>query len=371
MSALVGLASLLPAQDEVPADRETLIDACGVDPGWTCEWTFEATENETLAQVAEFVVTKPLKILFILAVAWLLSRLVRRGIKRFVRSIETGVRSGRFTKMRQLTPNSLLDTGEVNLRSAARAQTIAIVLRSVSSVIIWGIALIYIFNILGFELGPLLAGAGIVGVAIGFGAQSLVKDFLSGIFMLIEDQYGVGDIVDLGEASGVVEGVSLRSTRLRDVDGTVWHVPNGEIRRVGNKSQQWARALLDVTVTYGTDISHATDVIKRVADDVWRDEDWSDRILEEPEVWGVEDLGPDGVIIRLVVKTQPATQFDIMRQLRVRLKEAFEAEGIELPYPQTAIVVRPHDEDEAPPIGPADGERRLGSPGQQRRQAQQ
>src|SRR5690606_29200479 len=129
--------------------------------------------------------------------------------------------------------------------------------------------------------------------------QSLVKDFLSGIFMIIEDQYGVGDVIDVGEAVGTVEGLTLRTTRLRSVDGAVWHVPNGEIRRVGNMSQQWSRALLDIEVAYGTDIAHARSVIAAVADEVFRAPEWTTKILEQPEIWGVERLGADGIAIRL------------------------------------------------------------------------
>src|SRR5439155_11376125 len=180
-------------------------------------------------------------------------------------------------------------------------------------------------------LGPLLAGAGIVGVAIGFGAQTLVKDFLSGMFMLIEDQFGVGDVIDAGFASGVVEGVSLRTTRLRDVEGTVWHIPNGEIHRIANKSQDWSRAVLDVQVALGTDLREAERVIKEVADAVWTEERWSTSILEEPEVWGGEGMAANSVTIRLVVKTKPSDQWDLMRVLRERISSAFLAAGIKLP----------------------------------------
>jgi small conductance mechanosensitive channel len=189
----------------------------------------------------------------------------------------------------------------------------------------------------GVDLAPLIAGAGIVGIALGFGAQSLVKDFLSGIFMLLEDQFGVGDVIDCGEASGVVEGVSLRTTRLRDVEGTVWHVPNGQIVRVGNKSQEWSRALLDVQVAYDTDVATAIRVIKEVADEVWHDPDLASSVLEEPEVWGVEVLGPDGITIRVVLKTRPADQWTVLRQLRRRLKVALDAAGVEVPHLQRMV----------------------------------
>ena len=172
-------------------------------------------------------------------------------------------------------------------------------------------------------------------VALGFGSQSLVKDFLSGVFILVEDQFGVGDIVDLdGQTSGVVDAVSLRTTRLRAVDGTLWHVPNGEIRRVGNKSQHWSRALIDIEVAYDTDLDHAEAVIAKVADEIATgDAD----VIEQPEVWGVEQLGANGIVIRLVVKTRPSEQFRVSRELRRRIKAAFDAEGIEIPFPQQTV----------------------------------
>ena len=209
---------------------------------------------------------------------------------------------------------------------------------------------------LGVNLGPLIAAAGIAGVALGFGAQSLVKDFLAGIFILVEDQYGVGDIIDIGEVSGTlvtgtVEGVSLRATRLRSTNGTVWHVPNGTILRVGNMSQQWARALLDVSVVYGSDLDQAQAVIKRAADELWQDPAWSDEVLEEPELWGVENLAPEGVTIRLVVKTQPAEQFRVLRELRARIKAALDAVGVDLSSTQRTLVMQ---RDPASPAAPVD-----------------
>jgi small-conductance mechanosensitive channel len=176
-----------------------------------------------------------------------------------------------------------------------------------------------------------VASAGILGIALGFGAQSLVKDFLSGVFMLVEDQYGVGDIIDVGAASGVVEAVGLRTTRLRDVSGTVWYVPNGQITRVGNKSQEWARALLDVTVSYDADVREAEATIKEVADGMWNDDGWRSKLLEQAEIWGVENLGPNGIDIRVVIKTKPAEQFAVMRELRTRIKEALDAHSIVMP----------------------------------------
>ena len=191
---------------------------------------------------------------------------------------------------------------------------------------------------IGVNLGPLIAGAGIGGVALGFGAQSIVKDFLSGLFMLIEDHYGVGDWVDLGYASGTVEEVSLRSTTIRDIKGTVWHIPNGEISRVGNFSQLWSKALIDIEVSYDTDVRVAMGVMQRVADELWSDPEWGgDEVSEAPAVFGIQSLGASGVGLRLSVKTEPSMQWAVEREIRLRLKEAFDEAGIEIPFPQQTV----------------------------------
>jgi small-conductance mechanosensitive channel len=305
---------------------------CGEDAGFFCREVYEGTENRSLAETADFLIGKPLTILAILAGAWLVNRLVSRGVKRTLRSLHSGAVRERIGAVRRRTPNALLDTEVTSLRAEQRITALTSVLRSVASFVIFLIAGFLILGEIGLNIAPLLAGAGIIGIALGFGAQSLVKDFLSGLFILVEDQFGVGDIVDLDQqTAGTVEAVSLRITRLRAVDGTVWHVPNGEIRRVGNKSQLWSRALLDIDVAYDTDIEHAKQVIKAVADGLWHERE---DILEEPEVWGVEALGPHSVVIRLVLKTRPSDQYDVSRELRQRLKAAFDAEGIEIPFPQ-------------------------------------
>lgn len=232
-------------------------------------------------------------------------------------------------------------------RRRQRAETVGSVLRSMATIVIYSVAFATVLSELGIDLAPVLASAGIAGVALGFGAQHLVRDFLNGIFMILEDQYGVGDAIDLGEADGIVESVGLRTTRLRSVDGTVWHVRNGEVVRVGNMSQGWSRALLDVSVAYGTDIGLAQQVIKEVALEVAEGEEVGSFILDEPEVWGVETLAADGVNIRLVVKTAPLEQWKVARELRQRLKEAFDEAGIEIPLPQRSLWIR-SSPDEAP-----------------------
>jgi small conductance mechanosensitive channel len=313
-------------------------ETCGDPPGWVCKTAYEQTGSATAGVAAEWLLGVPLTILAIVIVAVVVNRLARRAIKNGLRGLSHGGIKERMGAFRRRTPAALLETGEVSLRATQRIEALATVLRSVVSVVVALIAVLMVLGDLGVNLAPLLAGAGILGIAIGFGSQALVKDFLSGFFILVEDQFGVGDIVDLEPGvSGVVEAVSLRTTRLRAVDGTVWHVPNGEITRVGNMSQHWSRALLDVDVAYGTDIAHARKVIKQVADEVWRE---SRHVLEEPDLWGVENLGPHAVTLRLVVKTTPSEQWQISRQIRERLKAAFDAHEIEIPFPQQTVWMR-------------------------------
>ena len=319
-------------------------DPCGTpeEANALCSGVFRLTENEVVARASDLLVARPAKIGVILLLAWGVSRLLKRAIGRFTRGLGD-VRADVASAVDR-TAGALMRTSSVtSTRANQRAETIGALVGSVATFTVWSIAALMVFGELGLELGPLLAGAGIVGVALGFGAQNLVRDFLSGIFMLIEDQFGVGDVIHAGPATGTVEGVSLRTTRLRDVEGNVWHIPNGTIEHVANKSQQWSRALLDIQVSYGTETAHALAVIKRVATATWQDESWSEDILEEPEVWGVESLDADGITIRLVVKTKPLSQWNVARELRVRIKRAFDSEGIEIPFPQRMVWHRGDD----------------------------
>jgi len=328
---------------------EGLQDACGASPSVVCRWIYDLTGNADLANFADWFVARPLKVILIFVLAYLVARVIRRAIRKMIeRHIEERERQaqerheleigdGRFANFIERAARKAEFLKMQTARSSQRAMALGAVLRSITSLVVYGMAIMIALAEFGISLGPLIAGAGIVGVALGFGAQSLVKDFLSGIFMLIEDQYGVGDIVDLGEASGVVEAVNLRTTRLRDVNGTVWFVPNGEVRRVGNKSQQWARAVIDVGVAYDTDLAKAADVIKEVIDSVWRDQLENATVLEEPEIWGVENFGDSEITIRAVLKVEPGEQFAAAREVRKRLKIAFDREGIEIPFPQRTI----------------------------------
>jgi len=300
-----------------------------------CDWVFEQTQNEWLAAASDWLIAKPLQILLLLLLAlvgrWLIHRLIDRVTKRAADGLPTPVLKHKPAAEQQHVASVVAS------RRVQRAETMGSLLKSIVSAVILTIFAITVIAELGFAVGPLIASAGIVGIALGFGAQSLVSDFLSGIFMIFEDQYGVGDVVDLGEAIGTVEAVGLRVTRLRDVNGTVWYVRNGEIIRVGNQSQNWARTVLDVPVGYSEDLTRVKNVLQEVADTMWEDEEFRSQIIEKPEVWGVQDLGPDAVVVRVTLKTAPLEQWAVARELRQRVKARFDYEGIEIPLPQRVI----------------------------------
>lgn len=296
-----------------------LVDVFGLDP----DGPTAAVLSSLVEPVVQIVVT--------IIVAYIVVRVLRR----LGRSL---IGRGKVEDT-----DDMRDPGVAGRRNQ-RLDALAAVLGSILTVVVWFTAFLVILgNTFGVNLAPFLAGAGILGVALGFGAQDLVKDFLAGTFMLAEDQYAVGDVVDVGDAVGTIEKVSLRTTRLRDVNGTVWHVPNGEIRRVGNMSQEWSRALLDIAIGYGSDIDQASALIKTVADEMATEPRYQRPFLAPPEVWGVENVAADGIVIRLVIKTIPGQQWGIARELRRRIKLAFDEAGIEIPVPQTGIRVMKRD----------------------------
>lgn len=325
-----------------------LVDACGDDPGWLCEWVFESTENDTLAQIVDWFVGRPLTVLAIFFAAWVARRIAKRAIDRVVHEIVVRDRSAGLRQFERLgiQPPSILANDEEDearaARAEARARSISAVLGSGISVTIWTVALFMVIGQLGIQVGPLIASAGIVGIALGFGAQTLVKDCISGLFILLEDQYGIGDVVDLGAATGVVEEIALRTTVLRALDGTVWHVPNGEIVRVGNMSQLWSVALIDVDVAYDVDIELAESIILDAANELVAEPDWAPDVIDDPTLLGVEQLGADGVTIRMIVKCAPGTQWALQRKLRQRVKTALDQQGIEIPFPQRTLWIRNH-----------------------------
>jgi moderate conductance mechanosensitive channel len=310
----------------------------------------DAMPNDFLAAVVNSTLGPLLQIALVLVLATIVLSFARRVIARGVARAKDPD-AGQLPRRRR---RHQADEPSFSLRRAQRADALGALLTSVTTVVVWVLAAFLILAEVGVNLAPLVAGAGVVGLAVGFGAQDLVSDFLSGVFMLAEDQFGVGDIIDVGEAAGVVEGVTLRTTKIRDVEGTLWHVPNGEIRRVGNSSQQWARSLLDIGVSYGTDVDTAIEVIEAVAGAMAEEDGYRDQFLDAPDVWGVQALGADSVDIRLVIKTEPGAQWAISRELRRRLKAAFDTVGIEIPFPQRTMWVR--DETDRTPPPPLDDE---------------
>ena len=312
---MVPLTSVHTSLLEIPA-------VCQSTDSLTCAAVYSWTGNETLARSATWLIGKPMAILVIVLIGIAARWIASRAIDRLTRRAENAVlphNRGAFS------------------RRAQRAKSLGSLMRSLSTGLIFGIVGVMVLAELGLNVAPILASAGVLGLAIGFGAQSLVKDFLSGIAMMIEDQYGVGDVVDLGEAVGTVENVGLRVTRVRDVNGTVWYVRNGEILRVGNQSQNWARTVLDISVGYTEDLTRVRRVLQEVAHGLWEDEDYRDIVIEEPEVWGVQDLSADGVLVRVTLKTAPMQQWAVAREMRERIKSRFDYEGIEIPFPQRVV----------------------------------
>ncbi|MEU7787622.1 mechanosensitive ion channel domain-containing protein [Amycolatopsis sp. NPDC049159] len=300
------------------------------DPSTFCSQVYAATGNAWLAGSANWLLTKPLKILMILVIAFVVRLLIRRMINRVTTFPRSGGKLPALLRpLRERAPEVL--GSAVIERRRQRAQTIGSVLKSMATFLVYGLAFILVLGELGLDLGPIIASAGIIGVAIGFGAQNLVKDFLSGIFMMVEDQYGVGDVVDIGEATGTVEAVGLRITTLRDLKGTVWYVRNGEVLRVGNSSQGFAVAVVDVPLGYTADVERATTVLLGAAAKATESEALKDNVLEPPEMLGVESVTPEGLQLRLTVKVRPGKQWAVQRALRAQLLAALEEAGFEPP----------------------------------------
>jgi small conductance mechanosensitive channel len=271
---------------------------------------------------------RPLKVAITIAVAFVASWLVRRAITRFVHGLQGEPARQAMEALREgQVPD---DTEPLRLRRAQRAETVAALFRSVASLVIWFMAALTVLGQIGIQQGPLIAGASIIGVAFGLGAQHTVRDILAGIFVLLEDQYGVGDVIDVGPATGRVESLNLHSTQVRDLHGTLWHVPNGQVQRIGNFSQGWSQAVLDVEVAEDADIAATTVAIERAAKEVMDDADLGPRIMDEPQVWGVERISDGNVAIRLVVRTSPRARWRVERELRARVKKALQRRKVPL-----------------------------------------
>lgn len=368
---------------------DTLLGSCGKDPGIACRLVWDVSHDGQAATLTNDFLAGPvhllLRVLFVVLLAlfiqWFVHRLINRLTERAAQSFLPQFRNGmssalharatarRFVprrpdrRRRSASDDSVADDAAavqaavaagiptdlagvsasqpaingaaakaeaalVDERRKQRVRALGAILRSAASVTIFSIAGFVVLGDLGINLAPLLASAGVVGVAVGFGAQNLVRDYLSGIFMLVEDQYGVGDVITVGDATGTVENVTLRITRLRDVNGIVWHIRNGAIETLGNESQGWARAVIDFPVPFAADLVKIRAVLQETGDAMWHEPTWRAVMLEAPEVWGAQEITKDEIVMRIVAKTAPLRQWEVEREMRARVKAALHAAGI-------------------------------------------
>jgi hypothetical protein len=374
----------------------TLLGSCGSNPGLACRLAWDVSHNGRFTALTNEFLAGVLQVIFVVVLALIIQALVHRLINRLTeraaQSLLPQLRNGmngalhrpgrasarrfiprrRVRRRRSASDDSVADdsalakaaaaagtdtgdlagssapaagqaavngaagqaeSGLVDERRKQRVRALGAILRSAASVTIFSIAGFIVLGDLGINLAPLLASAGVVGVAIGFGAQNLVRDYLSGVFMLVEDQYGVGDVITVGDATGTVENVTLRITRVRDVNGIVWHIRNGAIETVGNESQGWARAVLDFPVPFESDLATIRNVLQETGDMMWNEPTWRAVMLEAPEVWGAQSISGDQVVMRIVAKTPPLRQWEVEREMRARAKAALQEAGI---YPARA-----------------------------------
>ena len=292
-----------------------------------CTHVYDWTGVQWLANSSYLIIVKPLRIIAIILVAMLIRWLLHRAISRLTASTTRASMPALLKPLKEKAAATAEEGQFIPERRRQRAEAIGSVLRSFVTASVFTLAALLVLGEFGFDLGPLLASAGIVGVAIGFGAQTLVKDLIAGLFMLLEDQYGVGDTVDLGEATGVVETVGLRITTVRDSRGVLWYIRNGEIVRVGNKSQGWAMVVIDVPIGF-VNSEQASAVLRRAAERVAAEPEHQSEFLEPPNVLGVDQLTVDGAVIRTIAKTTADAQITVQRELRRALTEALESSGL-------------------------------------------
>jgi small conductance mechanosensitive channel len=283
----------------------------------------------------EELIRSGVRVVGIWVLAWLAYRLVRIAARRIEIAVDDG------------------DDSVTTLRER-RGQTIAQLLRSVGRVLVLAIAILLTFNVF-IDIGPILAGAGILGLAVSFGAQSLVKDVISGFFILFENQFAIGDVIEVSGKSGVVEKMTLRVVQLRDGEGVMHVVPNGEIKVVSNKTRGWARAVVDVGVPYDESVDRALEVLKDEAAQFSTDKAWGAQLDGPVEVLGVESLSDSAVVLRTVIRTQPGSQWNVAREFRRRIKNRFDRESLEIPYPQRRVHGRIDGGPDTDPIAHAAG----------------
>lgn len=307
---------------------------CVADAGSWCARIYGLIENDFLARYSDSVISSGVAVLFILTLAVLARKLLHRAITRLIEVMLNGAghHLPRPAPDQAARPETDHEKKIQQERRTARGRAIGSVLRSASTLLVATVAITMILGEFGINLGPIIASAGIIGLALGFGAQSLVRDFLSGIMMLMENQYGVGDVVDFGEAIGTVEAVGLRITTLRDISGTVWYVRNGEVLRVGNSSQGHAVAVVDLPIGHRADVVAALELAARVMSEfAEKDQESARDLVEPPQVLGVEAISPQGITLRITAKVRTGQQWAVQRALLATIQEAFADAGIPPP----------------------------------------
>ncbi|WP_025272063.1 mechanosensitive ion channel family protein [Haloglycomyces albus] len=306
-------------------------DGSPCEPGVTaCHFVWDLTESEKWSSILGGILDKTLQVVVVLLIAVIARSLLNRAMAKLIDKMTAANEAKRAAEW-----NKLLDRNGpsrrsqlVGDRSQQRAATLKSVMQYIVSVVVYVTALLIILAQLGLQIGPLLASAGVVGLAIGFGAQNLVKDYVSGIFMLLEDQYGLGDWVNVGDAEGTVEDMGLRTTTLRDLGGTLWYVRNGEILRVGNSSQSWAYVVVDIPLSPSVNIEESSQVIMNATRNVVTDPHWQEYVLTDPEYLGVQNLTVDEVTIRIGLRSVSDQQWALGRELRRRIGDELHEAGI-------------------------------------------
>lgn len=322
----------------------------------TAQQTVETVSNWWDSELARtWLIDRPISIGITLLVAVVAHWVLRRLIDKFAQhNLSTAAplnrlgRKGRPAQPEEVPARVAAMNQVQEKRRQSRVKTLAQVGKSAVAIVVWVFAFLSILDTLGVNIAPLIASAGVIGVALGFGAQSLVKDFLSGIFMLLEDQYGVGDTIDVGEGIiGDVEDISLRLTTIRDIDGTLWYVRNGEILRVGNFSDEYAIARIQVPVGLSNDSTKAWEVIQKATEEACADPSTRAWVLDEPEMKGVSDFEVDHLSYRISIKTMPGMQWDVQRLVQGRILDAMREHNITVPYPHGIGITRPASDQES------------------------
>ena len=338
----------------------TLTGSCGDNPGIACRMAWDVTHSTNAAQLVRVYLAGPvsegLRILFVIVVALIVRAAAHRVINKLTERAATATLPvGQVIRPHRASANAaaasaaaaaaaragdapVLVQEDGTERREQRARALGSILRSGVSIVVFGIAVLTILGDLGFDLTPLLLSTTVLGVALGFGAQNLVRDYLAGILMLVEDHYGVGDTINVNDATGTVEAMTLLSTQLRDVNGVVWHIRNGTIESVGNESQGWSRAVIDYPVPYEEDLARIRALMEQAAGSMFRERGWRKLMLEKPEVWGAQELSSKEVTMRIVAKTAPMRQWEVARELRARVKATLDAAGVAPAGPDTIVI---------------------------------